>query len=113
MAKKLTKAEGRTRHAEITLILKEIKPSIRDKENIPIIMSGDFIRGSHLDWIEETKKLHYGYTVAWPVSKEMVAADFIDSFRELNVNPLIDPRPGQPLHQISMSCETGLNISII
>lgn len=89
--KQLIEAEGKTRHAEIKQILKEIKPWIADIENIPIIMSGDFNSGSHLDWITETKKLHFGHTVAWPVSKEMIAVGFIDSFRELNVNPLIDP----------------------
>ena len=54
-------------------------------------MSGDFNSGSHLDWIEETKDIHFGYEVEWPVSKEMIEVGFTDTYREMHINPLLDP----------------------
>jgi endonuclease/exonuclease/phosphatase family metal-dependent hydrolase len=89
--KELIKAEGETRHAEIQAILKETAPWISNTENIPVIMSGDFNSGSHLDWTEKTKDIHQGYIIEWPVSKEMVKSGFKDSFREMHIDPLIDP----------------------
>lgn len=86
---KLVEAEKETRHSEIKSILKEIQPIISNYNNAPIIMLGDFNCGSHLDWIEETKNIHYNYVVEWPVSLEMEKAGFNDSFRELNTNPLL------------------------
>jgi len=89
--KELINAEGETRHNEIKQILKEIEPLIANTKNTPIIMSGDFNSGSHLDWTDQTKDLHQGYVVKWPVSLEMTKVGFIDSYREMHINPLIDP----------------------
>ena len=83
--------EGKTRHGEIQNILKEIKPILGNSDNVPTVMSGDFNCGSHLDWIEETKDIHFGYVIEWPVSREMIDAGFIDSYREMHINPLLDP----------------------
>lgn len=83
--------EGKTRHDEISQILKEIKSILANRDQTPIVMSGDFNSGSHLDWIEKARDIHYGYAIEWPVSKEMVNVGFIDSFRELHINPLLDP----------------------
>lgn len=83
--------EGKTRHDEVQQILKEIKPWLDKSGETPVVMSGDFNSGSHLDWIEDTKKIHYGYVVEWPVSKEMIHAGFKDSYRELHIDPLLDP----------------------
>jgi len=85
------KAEGKTRHSEVKSILKEIKPIIANSKNVPVIMMGDFNCGSHLDWTEATQQIHNGYAIEWPVSREMDKAGFKDSFRELNINPLLDP----------------------
>lgn len=54
-------------------------------------MGGDFNMGSHLDWTEATKAMHYNLVVEWPESKRMLNAGFSDSYRELHVNPLLDP----------------------
>ena len=83
--------EGKTRHKEVQSILGEIKPILAGAEDVPIVMSGDFNCGSHLDWIEETKDIHFGYAIEWPVSKEMTEEGFIDSYREMHINPLLDP----------------------
>lgn len=87
----LIKDEATTRHAEIKEILKKIDPYLKNSANLPVIMGGDFNMGSHLDWIEETKAIHYNRVVEWPESKEMIKAGFSDSYRELHVNPLLDP----------------------
>jgi len=87
----LIKEEGNTRHSEIIQILKEIKPAIMNADEVPVIMCGDFNTGSHLDWIEATKSVHYGYVVEWPVTLEMERAGFIDCYRKIRPNPISDP----------------------
>jgi endonuclease/exonuclease/phosphatase family metal-dependent hydrolase len=89
--KEIISAEAETRHAEIKKILYEITPLLNNAKDVPIIMSGDFNSGSHLDWIGRTKDIHYGYEIEWPVSKEMTDMGFRDSFRELHIDPLKDP----------------------
>lgn len=90
-SKELVKAEKKTRHSEIKQILKEVSPILKNRGEMPVIMLGDFNGGSHLDWGEETRKIHYDYNVPWPVSIEMKNAGFKDSYRELHINPLLDP----------------------
>ena len=90
-AKQLIAEEGKTRHAEVRAILKEIAPYLEESAETPIIMSGDFNVGSHLDWIEETKGIHHNKKIKWPVTLEMANADFTDSYRELHIDPLLDP----------------------
>jgi len=89
--KQLINEESETRHSEIIEILSEIVPLINAVDDVPIIMSGDFNSGSHLDWTNRTKEIHSGYEIRWPVSVEMVEAGFVDSFRELHIDPLKDP----------------------
>lgn len=89
--KALIRDEADTRHGEIKDILSGISPYLEKSEDCPIIMVGDFNSGSHLDWIKETRDIHYGKTVEWPVSKEMEKAGFADSYRQLHLNPLLDP----------------------
>ncbi len=90
-SEELVADEGKTRHAEVKHILKEIKPYLKNANSVPIVMLGDFNSGSHLDWTEETKGQHLGYKIEWPVSKEMLNVGFGDSYREMNINPLKDP----------------------
>ncbi len=79
-------AEGTTRLKEITAIFNCID-SLEKSLNIPIFIGGDFNSGSHLDWIESTKKSHYNKVVEWPVSKFMIDHGYTDSFREANPDP--------------------------
>ncbi|MFC2123570.1 endonuclease/exonuclease/phosphatase family protein [Bacteroidota bacterium] len=87
----LIEGEKDTRHMEIMTILEEIDTFIRNSDEKPIIMGGDFNSGSHLDWIENTQHLHHGKVVEWPVSSEMYDHGFKDSFREINPDPLTKP----------------------
>lgn len=79
-----------TRDEEIRKILEVLKPMIAESDSIPIVMGGDFNSHSHLDWTEATKDMynHGGAVVNWTVSKEMEAANFKDSFREINPDPV-------------------------
>lgn len=78
--------EGETRLKEITAILSSVD-SLEERLGFPIIIGGDFNSGSHLDWVESTKKSHYNKVIEWPVSKMMVDHGFIDSFRAVNPDP--------------------------
>ena len=89
--KQLINAESETRHNEIKQIISEIEPLLDAIDDVPIIMSGDFNSGSHLDWTYRTKEIHYGYEIDWPVSVEMADVGFVDSYRELHIDPLKDP----------------------
>ncbi len=90
-SEELVADESKTRHSEIKHILKEIKPYLKNADNVPVILLGDFNSGSHLDWIEETKGQHLGYAIEWPESKEVINAGFGDSYRKMNINPIKDP----------------------
>ncbi|WP_183576084.1 LamG-like jellyroll fold domain-containing protein [Mucilaginibacter sp. X5P1] len=90
-AQQLIQDEEPTRHSEIKEILKLINPYLKNADNLPVIMGGDFNMGSHLDWTAETKAIHYNLIVEWPESKEMLNAGFTDSYRLLHINPLLDP----------------------
>lgn len=79
-----------SRDDEIRTIISLLKPFIAESDSIPMIMGGDFNIHSHLDWTEATKNLynHGGAVVNWTVSKSMEEAGFIDSFREVNPDPV-------------------------
>ena len=78
--------EAPTRLKEITAIISAVD-SLEKRLNIPVIMGGDFNSPSHLDWVESTRKFHYGKVVAWPVSKLMLVHGYTDSFREAHPDP--------------------------
>ncbi|SIR31850.1 endonuclease/exonuclease/phosphatase family protein [Maribacter ulvicola] len=90
-ANELIKAEAETRHAEVKQILKEIKPILKNTDKTPVIMLGDFNSGSHLDWTDDTRQIHNDFIVEWPVSKTMQKNGFFDSYREMHIDPLLDP----------------------
>ncbi len=86
----LIEAEGETRYAEVQAILKEVEAMDFSKDT-PVFFVGDFNSGSHLDWTENTKRIHFDYVVEWPVSKAVIDAGFKDSYRALHIDSLLDP----------------------
>jgi len=78
--------EMETRGLEIKLILSELRQFILKKDEVPLIVAGDFNSGSHLDWTDRNHANYYGLTVAYPVSQQMEHAEFYDSYRELFPN---------------------------
>lgn len=79
-----------TRDEEVRKILSVLQPILSQADSIPVIMGGDFNAHSHLDWTEATqnKYNHGGAVVRWTVSEEMQKANFKDSFREMNPDPV-------------------------
>ncbi|KAI1701701.1 endonuclease/Exonuclease/phosphatase family domain-containing protein [Ditylenchus destructor] len=57
----------------------------------PVIIAGDFNCPSHIDWIEETKSLHGGWTFEWPATKLLTDIGMIDSFREIHSDVMETP----------------------
>jgi endonuclease/exonuclease/phosphatase family metal-dependent hydrolase len=55
------------------------------------LVIGDFNEPSHLDWITNTQKLHGNRSFNWPVSQIMAKEGFLDAFRVVKPNPLLDP----------------------
>ena len=90
-ARELIKAEDETRHSEVKAMIKQLDAQINRTDKVPMIMFGDFNVGSHLDWTETTQAIHNGYEIEWSVSRAMEKAGFKDSYRELHINPLLDP----------------------
>ncbi len=84
--------ESGTRDDEIRAILSVLKEMINEADSIPFIVAGDFNTHSHLDWTADTRDLykHGGAMVNWPVSRLMEEVGFIDSYREINPNPITD-----------------------
>lgn len=80
--------EMETRGTEMRYILWELQSLINNKDNVPIIMAGDFNSGSHLDWTKANRDNNYGLVVEFPVSKFIQDAGFIDSFREMYPNEI-------------------------
>ena len=82
-------------------ILAGMAPFLAEKDEVPILMAGDFNSHSHLDWTAATGNWqgHHGRTVPWPVSSQMAAAEFRDVFRMLYPDPAANygatfPMPG-------------------
>lgn len=86
-SKEIEASEWKTRATEVQQILKEMSP-LYANEDIPLIVSGDFNSGSHLDWTKKASHLYEGYTVEWPTSQLMTKAGFTDSYRYLYPNPV-------------------------
>ncbi|MFT3702040.1 MAG: endonuclease/exonuclease/phosphatase family protein [Agriterribacter sp.] len=83
--------ENKTRGNEMNAILGEIQSFTNNADNIPIILSGDFNSGSHLDWTSISKDKHNGYVVEWPTSVAMYHAGFKDVWRTMHPDVLQYP----------------------
>ena len=75
----------------IQKVLPYIKEYAVKADEIPMIFGGDMNTPSHLDWGEKTKELHNGLVVPWYSTKVLVDIGLIDSFRELNPDPVAKP----------------------
>ena len=86
--------ENRHKHIQELLNHKDYKKSMLAKNEVPVIVAGDFNCVSHLDYTAETKKkgLNYSRILDCQTSQAMVKAGFTDSYRhmhpEVTVNTL-------------------------
>ena len=86
-AEALISGEWETRASELRDILRELKPFIEQADRTPLIIGGDFNSPSKLDWTDATADWHQGLAIDWPVSKQMLEAGFIDSYRQVHRDP--------------------------
>ena len=87
-AESLVASEWKTRASEMRDILEELQPFLDRADETPLIVGGDFNSPSTLDWIQATAEWHRGLIVDWPVSKQMLDAGFVDSYRRVHQDPL-------------------------
>jgi len=54
-----------------------------EKQNLPVILCGDFNEGSHLDWTERAKNEfgHNGVAIEWPCTKLLAEGGYADAWR--------------------------------
>ncbi|CAK5122072.1 unnamed protein product [Meloidogyne enterolobii] len=82
---------GRAQNIEQLLGNEIFKRYMKNAETQPLIVAGDFNSPSHLDWVEETKDIHGGWTFEWPATKLIMDAGLNDSFRALYPDPIKEP----------------------
>ena len=70
---------------------------VKNNNNMPIILAGDFNEPSHLDWIAGAENPvnfqidSLDFVVDWPTSNHLLQTGLHDTHRELYTNPLVDP----------------------
>jgi len=72
-------------------VLPYFKNWSQEAGRIPVIIGGDMNTPSHLDWGEETKAQHNGLVFPWQTTSLMESIGYIDSYREINPNPIAHP----------------------
>uniref|UniRef100_A0AC35F653 Endonuclease/exonuclease/phosphatase domain-containing protein n=1 Tax=Panagrolaimus sp. PS1159 TaxID=55785 RepID=A0AC35F653_9BILA len=83
---------GRVDNIKELLETKEFVEAIKESNEIPVIVAGDFNTPSHLDWISENKESHGGWIIQWPATFLLqTKTGLIDSFREIYPNPIEYP----------------------
>lgn len=79
------------RHGQILAILEGMTDVIREAEDVPVFLVGDFNVPSHLDWTEPAAPGNHRLgPVRWPTSVSVAAAGFIDSYRAVHPDPVSD-----------------------
>ena len=62
------------------------------REDMPVILGGDFNSCSHLDWTAKAAPLHGGHgPVSFPTSRFLIERGYKDSFREMNPDEMARP----------------------
>jgi len=80
-----------TKYKMIQKVLPTIKKYAAQGDSIPMIFGGDMNSASHLDWGEETAGIHNNLIVPWYATKVLEEIGLVDSYREVNPNPLTHP----------------------
>lgn len=79
------------RNEMLQKVLPYFRNYVADADSIPVILGGDMNSPSHLDWGEETKDMHNGLIVPWYTTRILEDLGFVDSFREINPDPISHP----------------------
>ena len=90
------------RNTRVRRITKQLAP-LQDllASGVPTFFTGDFNTPSHRDWTRPAvRSRNLPYPIRWPVSLQMEAAGFVDSYRAVHPDPVADPgftwTPGYP-----------------
>jgi len=74
------------RGGQVERMLTEAKAVL--PEGLPVFLTGDFNEPSHLDWTATAEKAGLcPVAVAWPATKAVETAGFIDAYRQLHPDP--------------------------
>ena len=75
---------------------------IANADSIPLFVGGDFNTPSHQDYTVSTASDHCGSTYQWPVTQALTDIGMIDSFREIHLDPGMDPgNTWSPIYEIN------------
>jgi PKD repeat protein/endonuclease/exonuclease/phosphatase family metal-dependent hydrolase len=77
------------RVAEMTAVLQSIDSYLKD--GTPTFLMGDLNSPSHMDWTDETKVQHCGYSLQWPVTLKVEQAGMADAYRQMHPDPASHP----------------------
>lgn len=75
----------------IQKVLPYLSKYAQESDSIPIVFGGDMNTPSHIDWDNRTKKIHDNLVVPWYATKVLENTGFIDSYREMNPDPMASP----------------------
>ena len=79
------------KYGMIQKVLPYIKKHASQTDSIPMIFGGDMNSLSHLDWARNTKEIHNDLVVPWYSTKVLFDLGLVDSYREVNPNPITHP----------------------
>uniref|UniRef100_A0A914I5H6 Endonuclease/exonuclease/phosphatase domain-containing protein n=1 Tax=Globodera rostochiensis TaxID=31243 RepID=A0A914I5H6_GLORO len=82
---------GRAQNIEQLIASEAFKKYMGLSDEQLFIVAGDFNSPSHLDWIEEKKETHGGWTFEWPSTKLLTNEGFVDTYRHINPNVVKSP----------------------
>ncbi|KAH7676092.1 Protein F14F9.5 [Aphelenchoides avenae] len=83
---------GRVQNVEEVLNNTDFNEMLKEVEETPLIVFGDFNSPSHLDWTERNKELHGGWAFPWPSTKILCDyANLTDSYREVYPDEVAHP----------------------
>lgn len=78
--------------ADVRRMLDNDLALVLERQDMPVILGGDFNSCSHLDWTERAANLHGDYgPVLFPTSRFLQERGYKDSFRELNPDEVRRP----------------------
>jgi endonuclease/exonuclease/phosphatase family metal-dependent hydrolase len=78
------------RGAEVERLLKDLQATV--EPGATVFVTGDFNEPSHLDWTTAAQRAgKCPVAVAWPTTKRVIDAGFVDTYREAHPDPVASP----------------------
>ena len=80
-----------TRVSMINNVLPYLEKYAAITDSVPMVFGGDMNTYSHLDWSDNTREIHNDLVVPWYATKVLEKMGLIDSYREVNPDPIKHP----------------------